>query len=162
MSEKTTDREIVMTRTFDAPREMVWQAWVDPKQLVQWWGPKGFTTTVHEMDVRPGGLWRLVMHGPDGTNYPNEMIFTDVVPGEFVSLRLSGGREGEAPQVFDKTLTFADEADGTRLTVRLVFATREARDENVRLYGSIEGGKQMFERLTEFLATKTATIGGAR
>ncbi|HEX4578251.1 MAG TPA: SRPBCC domain-containing protein, partial [Edaphobacter sp.] len=63
----TVDREIVFMRVFDAPRRMVWEAWTDPEQVGLWWGPRGFSTTVQEMDVRPGGLWKLVMHGPDGT-----------------------------------------------------------------------------------------------
>ncbi|HKS90588.1 MAG TPA: SRPBCC domain-containing protein, partial [Tepidiformaceae bacterium] len=62
-------REIVITRVFDAPREMVWDAWTDARQIVKWWGPRGFTLTVEEMDVRPGGVWRSTMHGPDGTKY---------------------------------------------------------------------------------------------
>ncbi|HEX5433219.1 MAG TPA: SRPBCC domain-containing protein, partial [Candidatus Angelobacter sp.] len=60
----TSDREIVVTRVFDAPRELVWEAFTDPAQVVLWWGPKGFSTTIHEMDLRPGGVWRHTMHGP--------------------------------------------------------------------------------------------------
>jgi uncharacterized protein YndB with AHSA1/START domain len=77
-SENLADREIVITRVFDAPRELLWNAWTDPRQVVRWWEPRGFTTTVHEMDVRPGGRWAQTMHEPDGTDYP----------GESVSLRL--------------------------------------------------------------------------
>ena len=72
-------RSIVVSRVFKAPRAMVWAAVTDPWQVGQWWGPKGFTTTMSEMNVRPGGKWKLVMHGPDGPNYPNEMTFTEVV-----------------------------------------------------------------------------------
>ena len=78
-TENLADREIVITRVFDAPREMAWDAWTDPKQVVRWWGPRGFTTTIHEMDVRPGGVWRQTMHGPDGTDYPGQMVFVEVV-----------------------------------------------------------------------------------
>jgi uncharacterized protein YndB with AHSA1/START domain len=77
--EDVAEREIVLSRVFDAPRKMVWEAWTDPKQVAQWWGPKGFTTTIEEMDVRPGGVWKQVMHGPDGTDYSNESVFLDVV-----------------------------------------------------------------------------------
>jgi hypothetical protein len=90
-TESAVDREIVFTRVFDAPRRMVWEAWTDPKQLVLWWGPRGFTTTIDEMDLRAGGVWKLVMHGPDGTDYPNKNIFTEVVPYERLRYRLSGG-----------------------------------------------------------------------
>ena len=63
----TADREIVATRIYGAPRELVWRVWTDPKHIAQWWGPQGFTNTIREMDVRPGGAWRFTMHGPDGT-----------------------------------------------------------------------------------------------
>jgi uncharacterized protein YndB with AHSA1/START domain len=65
----TSDRENVTTRVFDAPRELVFRAWTNPKHESQWWGPNGFTNTIHEMDVRPGSVWRFVMHGPDGVDY---------------------------------------------------------------------------------------------
>ena len=78
----TADREIAATRIFDAPRELVWKAWTDPKHVAQWWGPNGFTNTIHEMNVSPGGVWRFMMHGPDGTDYPNRIVFIEVVePG---------------------------------------------------------------------------------
>jgi activator of HSP90 ATPase len=70
-SARTTEREIILERIFDAPRELVFEAWTDPQRIGQWWGPRGFTTTVYGMDVRPGGEWRLTMHGPDGRDYKN-------------------------------------------------------------------------------------------
>jgi uncharacterized protein YndB with AHSA1/START domain len=162
--ESTTDREIVLTRLFDAPRTMVWEAWTDPKQLVLWWGPKGFTTTIEEMDVRVGGAWRLVMHGPDGTDYPNESIFTEVVPYERLVYRLTGGRKNGPVDQIEKITTFEEEVDGTLVTMRMVFVSAEARDQNVRDYGSIEGGKQTLARLAEVLAERlsTKTNGGVR
>jgi uncharacterized protein YndB with AHSA1/START domain len=81
-AEDTSAREIVITRVFDAPCELVFDAMADPKQVVQWWGPIGFTTTIHGMDVRTGGVWRHTMHGPDGTDYPNKSIFIEVVRPE--------------------------------------------------------------------------------
>jgi len=148
---------IVSSRLFQAPRKMVYEAFADPKQVVLWWGPSGFTTTIVEMDLRAGGKWRLVMHGPDGTNYPNDMTFTEVVPMERIGLELVGGKEGAAPVRLHKTISFADEDGGTRLTFRIQFASREARDENVRVYKSVEGGRQMFDRLAAFLANKEVT-----
>ncbi len=148
--------EIVLSRVFAAPRSMVWGAFADPWQVSQWWGPKGFTTTMQEMDLRPGGKWRLIMHGPDGTNYPNEMTFTEVVPMQRIELKLTGCREGTPPIHFHQTMTFTDEADGTRFTVRITFASAEERDQNVRDYGSIEGGKQMMARLGTYLTERGA------
>jgi uncharacterized protein YndB with AHSA1/START domain len=162
--ESTTDREIVLTRLFDAPRTMVWEAWTDPEQLVLWWGPKGFTTTVQEMDVRAGGVWRQVMHGPDGTDYPNDSVFTEVVPNERLVYRLIGGRKGVPAVQIEKIAIFEEEAGGTRVTMCMVFVSAEARDRNVRDYGSIEGGKQTLARLAEVLAERlsTKTNGGVR
>lgn len=150
------ERTIVSTRVFNAPRPMVYQAFADPKQVVEWWGPHGFSTTVLEMDLRPGGKWRIVMHGPDGTNYPNEMTITAVVPNERIELDLVGGKEGAEPVYMHKTITWQDEGGGTRLTLRNEFGSRELRDENVRTYGSVQGARDLFERLTKFLAAKGA------
>jgi uncharacterized protein YndB with AHSA1/START domain len=163
-NESAVDREIVFTRVFDAPRRMVWEAWTDPKQLVLWWGPKGFTTTIDEMDVRAGGVWKLVMHGPDGTDYPNKSLFTEVLPYERLRYMLSGGKRGGPAAQFEMTTTFEDYGDKTLLTMRMVFASAKARDENVREYGSIEGGKQTLERLAEHLSARlaTKTNGGMR
>jgi len=148
--------EIVISRVFAAPRAMVWGALADPWQVGQWWGPKGFTTTILEMDLRTGGKWSLIMHAPDGTKYPNEMTFTEVIPMERIGLQLTGGREGAEPLHFHKTMTFTDEDGGTRFTIRIAFATAEERDQNVRDYGSIEGGKQMMERLNAHLRERKA------
>ncbi len=151
------ERTIVSTRVFNAPRSMVYQAFANPKQVVEWWGPHGFSTTVLDMDLRPGGKWRIVMHGPDGINYPNEMTFTVIVPNERIELDLVGGREGAEPVYLHKTITWQDEDGGTRLTLRNQFGSRELRDENVRTYGSVQGAHDLFERLTKFLAAKGAT-----
>lgn len=162
--ENAADREIVLTRVFEAPRRMVWEAWTNPDQIRLWWGPKGFTSTIEVMDVRVGGVWRLVMHGPDGTDYPNESIFTAVVPYELLAYTMTGGRKGEPAVQMEKIATFEEEAGGTRVTLRIMFASAEARDRNVREYGSIEGGKQTLERLAEHLSGRLSakTNGGMR
>lgn len=146
----TADREIVITRTFDAPRELVFAAWTDPKHIAHWWGPNGFTTTTHEMDVRPGGTWRFIMHGPDGTDYPNKIAYREVVKPERLVYDHGSDQEDD-PIQFHVTATFDDEGGRTRLTMRSVFATPEARDRVVREYGAIEGGHQTLARLAEYL-----------
>jgi uncharacterized protein YndB with AHSA1/START domain len=152
-------RQIVISRVFAAPREMVWNAWADPWQVGQWWGPKGFRSTITLMEQRAGGTWRLVMHGPDGTDYPNEMRFVEIVPKERVVFRTMGGKVGAKVENFETTMLFEDEGAGTRLTVLMTFATAAERDHNVRTYGSIEGGEQMFDRLTAVLQEKQAGAG---
>ena len=147
----TADREIVTTRVFDAPRELVFEAWTRPDHVARWWGPRGFTTTTSEMDVRPGGVWRFVMHGPDGTDYKNKIVFVEVVRPERLAYKHSGEDETEDVR-FYTTVTFADEGGKTRLTMRAVFETAAARDHAVEKYGAVEGGKQTLERLGEYLA----------
>jgi len=149
----TSDREIVITRDFDAPRELVWQAMTDPERVVKWWGPRGFTTTIEEMNVRPGGVWKHVMHGPDGTDYPNMSIFTEVVEPERIVYMHSGGKKGGPDVQMVFTWTFDTLENGkTRLTLRQLYPSAEARDTVVREYGAIEGGKQTLARLSEELA----------
>jgi uncharacterized protein YndB with AHSA1/START domain len=155
LAEVQGECEIVVMRVFDAPREMVFEAWADPKQLVQWFGPEGFTTTVEEFEFRDGGAWVQVMHGPDGTNYPCTAMFTEVQPPEVIAYFNRGGREGAAEVEFQSTVTFEEiGAEKTRMTIRMEFASAEERDENVRTYGSIEGGRQTLSRLAMFLTKK--------
>jgi uncharacterized protein YndB with AHSA1/START domain len=146
------EREIVITRVFDAPRELVWDAWTDPKQVVKWWGPRGFTTTIHEMDVRPGGTWIHTMHGPDGANYPNKSVFLEIIRHERIVFSHGGGKEGGPGANFRSTWTFEDEGDQTRVTIRMMFDSTQARDMVIKEFGALEGGKQTLQRLGEYLA----------
>jgi len=143
-----SDREIVITRVFDAPRELVFEMWTDPKNLVHWWGPRGFTTTILEMDVRPGGQWRMIMHGPDGSNYPNHNVFTEVVKPERLVYTHGGGAE------FEQTVTFEDLGGRTQLSMRLLFPTAADRDRVVKQFNAIEGGNQTLDRLAEKLGER--------
>lgn len=162
MSQKTEptpnpDREIVLSRVYDAPRELVWEAWTNPKHVVNWWGPQGFTTTIEKMDFRVGGVWKHVMRGPDGANYPNKSIFREIVPLRRIAYSHGGGREDGPGASFDAIWTFEEVgANQTRLTGRLVFRTPEDRDFVVKEFGAIEGGKQTLARLAEQLPTMTA------
>jgi uncharacterized protein YndB with AHSA1/START domain len=155
VAEVQGEREIVVMRVFDAPREMVFDAWADPKQLVQWFGPEGFRTTIETFEFLEGGVWLQVMHGPDGTNYPCTAMFTEVERPEVIAYFTRGGREGEDKVAFQSTVTFEELGpEKTRLTIRMEFASTEERDENVRNYGSIEGGRQTLNRLAMLLAKK--------
>lgn len=147
----TEDREILVTRVLDAPRELVWKAFTDPKHVGHWWGPVGFTTTSLEMDVRPGGIWRHVMHGPDGVDYPNKTVYWEVVPFERLVYTNSGGKKGALVAEFRTTVTFEDLNGKTRLTMRAVFETAFARDHVVKVYGALEGAHQTVARLADYL-----------
>lgn len=143
--ENTTGREIVATRTFDAPRELVFDAWTRPEFVAQWWGPNGFTITTYEMDVRTGGVWHFTMHGPDGRDYLNKFVYIEVVrPERIVYDHVTG-------PLFRATATFAERGKQTEITVRMVFESAELRDRVAREYGAVEGLHQTLGRLAVFL-----------
>lgn len=140
------DREIGSVRIFKAPRALVWRAWTDPKHLGQWWGPIGFTTTTKEFDLRPGGKWLHTMHGPDGTDYRNDIEFTAVVEAELIEYD-----HGPSPK-FHTTVKFEESGENeTRLSMRALFPTKEERDRTVERFDAIEGMNQTLSRLEEYL-----------
>jgi uncharacterized protein YndB with AHSA1/START domain len=112
-------------------------------------GPRGFTNTFHEYDPRPGGVWRFVMHGPDGTDYGDRVIFREVV--DSVRLVYDHGDDSGESSMFRSTVTFEDEGGKTRVTMRAIFPTAQDRQFAVEQFGAIEGGNQTLERLAEHL-----------
>jgi uncharacterized protein YndB with AHSA1/START domain len=148
-------REIVVTRVFDAPRELVFETWTDRDRIGHWWGPRGFTTTTHEMDVRPGGVWRFIMHGPDGIDYPNRIRYSEVAPPARLAYIHDTGEEND-PHEFHTTVTFEERGGQTELTMRTRFASAEARDYVVREVGAIEGANQTLDRFGEELRKEVA------
>lgn len=157
----TADNEILISRILHAPRELVWEAWTKPEHVANWWGPRGFTNTTKRHEFRVGGHWEHTMHGPDGTNYPNKARFLEIVPLERITYLLGGGSDLEADErrgvTFRATWTFETVGENlTRLTGRMVFPSKEARDRVVRDYGAIEGGKQTLERAAEYTAALLA------
>jgi uncharacterized protein YndB with AHSA1/START domain len=139
-----SDREIVSSRVVDAPRERVFAAFSDPDHLVHWWGPTGFTSTFQEFDLRPGGRWRFVMHGPNGADYRNESVFVEMVRPERIVLDHVSG------PTFRLTMTLDEEAGRTRLTWRQGFESA-AECANVRRFAA-EANEQNFDRLQARLA----------
>jgi uncharacterized protein YndB with AHSA1/START domain len=144
-------RTILTTRLFEAPRALVFEAFTDPRHLAQWWGPNGFTTTTHAMDLRPGGVWRFVMHGPDGTDYQNRITYDEVRAPERLVYRHGGAGGDLKPVQFHVTVTFEDVGGKTRLTMRMVFPSAAERDRVAEKYGAVEGAKQTLERLAGYL-----------
>jgi len=145
-------RSMVAIRIFDAPRELVFAAWTDPKHLAQWWGPTGFTTTTHSIDIREGGVWRFVMHGPDGRDYQNRITYDEIVKPERIVYRHGGGDDVE-PVQFHTTVTFEDVGGKTRLTLQAVFPSAEERDRVIREYGADKGMVQTLARLEAHIAS---------
>jgi uncharacterized protein YndB with AHSA1/START domain len=152
----TADREIVISRTFDAPRELVFDAFTDARHASAWYGPDGFTTTTERQELRTGGEWVFTMHGPDGTDFPNWIRYREVVRPERLVYE-HGGRTPDAPVHFHVTVTFTDLGGGrTALTMRSVFPTAESRRLVVERYGAIEGGHQTLARLAAHLGPQPA------
>lgn len=143
------DRGITTQRTIRASRERVYEAFLDSAALARWFGPHGFQTVTHEMDARPGGLWRFTMHGPDGTEYPNWARYLELVPPERISWD-HGDLVGGKPW-FRTTVTFDEVEAGTHVILQSVFPTQKARDRSVEEVGAIEGGRQTLARLAAYV-----------
>jgi len=154
-SSDTADREVVISRIFTFPRALVFDALIDPMNIGKWWGPNGFTTTTKRMEVRPGGEWVFVMHGPDGVDFPNWIRYRDIVRPERLVYE-QGGETPDAPVHFQATIMLTEHPDGTALVMRSLFQTKEMRDHVVNNYGAIEGGHQHLARLAEHLTGQLA------
>jgi uncharacterized protein YndB with AHSA1/START domain len=144
-------RSIVTTRIFDAPRELVFEAFTNPKHLPHWWGPNGFTLTTRSMEIKPGGVWRFVMHGPDGTDYQNRIVYDEIVPPERITFHHDAGEEEIETSCFETTVTFEDLGGKTKLVFHAVFPTVADRERAAGY--AIEGAKQTLGRLAEHLKT---------
>jgi uncharacterized protein YndB with AHSA1/START domain len=148
-------RELSISRVFDAPRDLVWKAWTTPRLVAQWWGPTGFTTTIEEMGVRPGGTWRHVMHGPDGTDYPNEIVFAEVVKPERLVY-------DHVQPPFHVVVTLNEKGSKTELAMRMLFPSPEERKLAIEKYHADEGLKQTIGRLEGHLKKMAGRGNGAR
>jgi uncharacterized protein YndB with AHSA1/START domain len=144
----TVGRQIVLGRMLEAPRDRVFEAFTSEEQLSHWWGPTGFTLTTHEISVRPGGTWRFTMHGPDGVDYPNVIVYDEVSPPELISYEHSGGPDSTDPH-FRVAASFDEFMGNTILTMRKVFESAADRDMVVEKHNAIEGGNQTLDRLAE-------------
>jgi uncharacterized protein YndB with AHSA1/START domain len=146
-----SEREIVITREFDAPRKLVWEAWHEPRHVEQWWGPKGFTTRVTELDLRPGGRTRYVMTGPDGSEYPVGGVFREVVvPERIVTTDEWEDDNPDLPQGIILTITFEDLGARTRVTLRIAHPTVDEKRKHEEM-GVVAGWHSSFDCLDEYL-----------
>jgi uncharacterized protein YndB with AHSA1/START domain len=141
---------ITMEREFAAPPQAVFAAYRDPDALKEWYGPDGFSITVIAMDFRVGGLFRFTMHGPDGTDYPNRIMYRDIVPGARIAYLHDSGVDDD-PRGFEVLVTFAEAGEGrTLLTMRSTFPSVEARNA-VMKFGAVELGMQTVEKLAAYV-----------
>lgn len=148
MAEKNKSNEIRITRIYDAPLKAVWDAWTDPKQVAQWWGPRGFTLTTHSKDLRPGGSWTYTMHGPDGVDYPNKTYYLEVE--RCSKLVYDHGGNDDRPALFRVTVLFTEIKGKTKMEMSMTLPTAEAADET-RKFIKKAGGDSTWDRLAEYL-----------
>ncbi len=146
----TENRELVFERVLNAPRELVWEAWTNPEHLANWWGPDGFSLTTQFMEVKPGGIWKFIMHGPD-RDYPNKIKFIEVLKPERLVYRHIDDVDSE-PVSFGVTVTFEALGKKTRLTMSMLFDKAEDLVRVSREYGAIEGAHQTISRLENALS----------
>ena len=143
-------REVVFSRLIAAPVALVWEIWSSVRHLHEWFGPTGFTTTTQEFAFVPGGAWRFTMHGPDGTDYPNRIVFRTIEPKTRIVYENNWDLPG-APLDFTVVVTFAAEGEGTRLILHMTFANDAAMRTAVERYGVLSGGIETFERIAEYV-----------
>jgi len=149
------DHELVLTCLFNAPRELVFKVWTDPKHVAQWWGPRGFTNPVCELDLRPGGAILIHMRSPDGIVYPMTGVFQEVVPPERLVFT-SAALDSDGNPMFEvlTTVTFAEEGGKTKqiLRARVIKKTAQAAPY---LAGMEQGWTQSLERLGAYVSTQS-------
>lgn len=145
-------RSISATRVFDAPPDLVFEMWTDPKHLANWWGPRGFSITTHEFSFKPGGVWRFIMHGPDGRDYKNEIVFREIVRPK----RIAYSHVSTPP--FEAFATFTDRNGKTEVTMKGVWESEELRDRVAKQFGAIQGMHETMDRLGEAVANADAFV----
>ena len=142
----TADRELRLSRKLNAPIDLVWEVWTQPEHIANWWGPDGFTNTIHTMEVVPGGEWDLVMHGPDGTNYKNKSVFKEIILyKKLVYEHITGPK-------FVATVEFQEQGDQTLITWHMLFDTVEEFVQTVKTFKADEGLRQNIEKLDVYLS----------
>jgi uncharacterized protein YndB with AHSA1/START domain len=141
----TADRELVLSRLFNAPIELVWEVWTKPEHIKNWWGPNGFHNTIFKMDVKPGGVWDFIMHGPDGTNYKNKSVFKEVLKHKkLVYEHISGPK-------FLATIEFEKQGNKTFIKWHMLFDTKEEFIQVVKTFKADEGLKQNMDKMASYL-----------
>jgi len=124
MANKNNPNEIYITRIYDAPVKMVWEAWTDPEKVGKWWGPRGFTITTKSKDVRNGGTWDYTMHGPDGVDYPNFTKFLEVE--KYSRMVYDHGGTADRPPMFRVVVDFIALGDKTKMEMSRDLPSPEA------------------------------------
>lgn len=156
---RPSGREVVFSRLIAAPVALVWEMWSDLRHLHEWFGPAGYTTTTEEFSFAPGGVWRFTMHGPDGNDCPNRIVFRTIEPMTRIAYANTWDAPG-APLDFTAEVTLAADGKGTRLTLHMTFADDAAMRTAVERYGVVRGGTETFERLVQYVRQSRAVARG--
>jgi uncharacterized protein YndB with AHSA1/START domain len=148
MAVKNKSNELKISRIYDAPVKLVWDAWTDPKQVAKWWGPRGFTLTTHSKDLTVGGTWVYTMHGPDGVDYPNITTYHEVE--KYSKLVYDHGANENQPALFRVTVLFSENKGKTKMDMTMTLPTAEAAQATKKFIKSA-GGDSTWDRLAEYL-----------
>ena len=146
----TSSRELSAERILNAPRQLVWQVWTEPNHIAKWWGPNGFTNTIESMDVRGGGQWKFIMHGPDGTDYRNLITYIEIKEPELIVYE-----HGPSPK-FTVTVNFEEIEGKTKITMKSLFETAEVLENIIKTFKADEGMKQNLIKLMDYLREITS------
>lgn len=149
MRPKKGSNELKLTRLYDAPVKLVWDAWTDPKKAAKWWGPRGFSITTHSKDLRPGGQWNYTMHGPDGVDYPNMTTYYEVE--KYAKLVYDHGANENQPPLFRVTVLFTEVKGKTKMDMTMTLSSPEAA-EQIAKFIKAAGGNSTWDRLAEYLS----------
>jgi uncharacterized protein YndB with AHSA1/START domain len=144
MVAKNKSNEIRITRIYDAPVKAVWDAWTEPEQVAQWWGPRGFSLTTHSKDLKAGGHWNYTMHGPDGVDYPNSTKYFEVE--QYSKLVYDHGGNEDRPPLFRVTVLFSEINGKTKMEMSMTLPTPEAAEETRKIIKK-HGGNSTWDRL---------------
>ena len=147
-----SEREVVISRTIEAPRRLVFEAYTDAEHLAHWWGPNGFSVETRSFELRPGGVWEFDMRGPGGVEYPNWIRWREIVPPERIVFLY--GDYADDPNGFLATVTLVERGETTEITMRALFNTKEQRDEVIERYGAIERGRETLGRLAAYVEAR--------
>jgi uncharacterized protein YndB with AHSA1/START domain len=153
-----SEKELVIVREFDAPRNLVWRVWNEPEHIEKWFGPEGFNTRVKSMDFRQGGKWEYVMIGPDGAEYPFGGVYLEIEPiekvvstDEFGDEYKERNPEMSTPKITSVTTLFEDHGATTRVVIKTLHATVEDRKKHEEM-GVVAGWNSSFDKLDVYLA----------
>ncbi len=149
------DREIVVSRIIEGPRRLVFDAFTSASHLAQWCAPTGGKITTNAFDFKPGGVWDATIQGADGSTYPNHWVWKEIAPPERIVWMYGMGKDD--PRPVKTSLTLAERGDTTEATLRLVFGSKEERDEKVAKYYAAQGAKQTLESLAAYVTSVRAS-----